>query len=88
MSRCRRPHPSSFVGVAGMNNKRNCGYARPRNTRWRDACRVPKNARRSGRYKASSWLLRQVISHVYEDFLLHPIRLKIRFLDQVQRFLG
>ena len=33
-------------------------------------------------------LLGQMIFHVYEDFLLHSIRLKIRFLDQVQRFLG
>jgi hypothetical protein len=33
-------------------------------------------------------LLGQVIFHVHKDFLLHSIRLKIRFLDQVQRFLG
>ena len=33
-------------------------------------------------------LLGQVIFYVYEDFLLHSVRLKIGFLDQVQRFLG
>jgi hypothetical protein len=33
VSRCRRPHPSSLLAVAGMNNKRNCVYGRRRNTR-------------------------------------------------------
>jgi hypothetical protein len=71
-----RPHPAKSPG-----RKRHASFEITRlYVVWTALC--------SDRYKASSRLLRQVIFHVYENFLLHSIRLKIRFLDQVQRFLG
>lgn len=59
----------------------------------------PEKRRRSGRYKTSfvtrgtvlrvrQLLLGQVVSYIYEDFLLHAVGREIGFLDQVERFLG